>query len=548
MLDREGSLSANVVDIHHRQIQFATVTWKDGVITSIDASDQERPHAAYLLPGFVDAHVHVESSMLPPTEFARLALRQGVIGAVCDPHEIANVLGMDGVRYMVENGKKTPFLFWWGAPSCVPATGFETAGAAINAADIRQLLAEKSCHFLSEVMNVPGLLHGDTELLSKLTNARNMGVAIDGHSPGLSGDALKHYVAAGISTDHECTTLAEAEEKLRLGMHILIREGSAARNFLTLHSLLKTHPEKVMFCSDDKHPDELYHEHINGHVRKALAAGHNLFDTLRAASLNPIRHYGLPLGLLKVGDRFDAQLVASLQTLEVQQVWLAGQQVVNAGICCLPCLHVDCINRFCATPVLPAQLRIAGQAGEAKVMRVVDGALLTRAERYNARTKDGYLQPDSANDDILFIAVVNRYRPAPPALAFVRGFGFKNGAMASSVAHDSHNIIAVGSNEKHLADAINAVIEQQGGLAWVDNDGLQILPLPIAGLMSPLPGEAVARRYAALDAQVKAAGSHLHAPFMTLSFLALLVIPALKLSDKGLFDSERFCFTSVQDA
>lgn len=547
MHDRDGSLSANIVDIHNRQIHYANLTWRDGVITSIEILDHERPHAAYLLPGFVDAHVHIESSMLPPSEFARLALRQGVIGAVCDPHEIANVLGLDGIRYMVENGKQTPFLFWWGAPSCVPATGFETAGAVVNAADIRQLLAEKSCHFLSEVMNVPGVLLGDDELMNKLAYARDLEIPIDGHSPGLSGDALKHYVAAGISTDHECTTLAEAEEKLRQGMHILIREGSAARNFSALQSVLKSHPERVMFCSDDKHPDELYHEYINGHVRKALAAGHDLFDTLRAASLNPVRHYGLPLGLLKVGDRFDAQWVTSLQTLDVQQVWLAGQPVVVDGACCLPSHNVDCINRFSAKSVTPAQLRIAGHAGKVKVMGVIDGALLTRTEYYEMHADAGYLQTDSASD-VLLIAVVNRYRPAPPALAFVHGFGFKNGAMASSVAHDSHNIVAVGSDEKHLANAINAVIDQQGGLAWVDNDGFQVLPLPIAGLMSPLPGEVVARRYAALDAQVKAAGSPLRAPFMTLSFLALLVIPALKLSDKGLFDSERFCFTSVQDA
>lgn len=547
MLDRDGSLSANVVDIHHRLIQYATITWKQGVITSIKPLDHERPHASYLLPGFVDAHVHIESSMLPPSEFARLALRQGVIAAVCDPHEIANVLGVDGIRYMVESGKKTPFLFWWGAPSSVPATGFETAGAAVTAADIQTLLAEKSCRFLSEVMNVPGVLVGDAGVLSKLSNARTMGVPIDGHSPGLSGEALKHYVAAGISTDHECTTLAEAEEKLRLGMHILIREGSAARNFAALHSLLESHPEQVMFCSDDKHPDELFHEHINGHVRKALCAGHDLFNTLRAASLNAVRHYGLPLGLLKVGDRFDAQLVESLQTFKIQHVWLEGQQVLNTGACCLPFLKVECINRFSAKPVNSEQLRIAGQAGKVKVMQVLDGALLTRTEYYDVAANAGFLQTNRAND-VLLIAVINRYRPVPPALAFVRGFGFKSGAMASSVAHDSHNIIAVGSDEKLLANAINAVIEQQGGLAWVDDDGLQVLPLPIAGLMSPLPGEAVARRYAALDAQVKASGSPLHAPFMTLSFLALLVIPALKLSDKGLFDSEHFCFTSVQES
>lgn len=547
MPDNHGCVSANLIDIHRRCITYSEVIWQDGVIRSITEQGPERNGQPYLLPGFIDAHVHVESSMLPPAEFARLALRQGVIGAVCDPHEIANVLGMEGVRYMVDDGRRSPFLFCWGAPSCVPATAFETAGATLNANEIRQLLEDGSCSFLSEVMNFPGVLAEDAGVMAKLAVAQQAQVNIDGHSPGLSGPALARYAGAGISTDHECTTLAEAEEKLQQGMHILIREGSAARNFAALEPLLRSHPERVMFCSDDKHPDELWQQHVNGHVQRALALDHDLYDTLRAATLNPVQHYGLPAGLLRVGDRFDAQQVDSLQHLTVQHVWLAGQQVVSNGQCVLPKMDSVCINRFTAWSVSAEQLRIRGHSGKARVIGIRDGALLTTAEWVDITAKQGVLDPASTND-VMLLAVINRYHPAPPALALVRGFGFTNGAMASSVAHDSHNIIAVGSDATLLAAAINAVMNSKGGLAWADTHRSAVLPLPIAGLMSPLSGEAVAHQYSSLDALVKRAGSSLHAPYMTLSFLALLVIPALKLSDKGLFDGEHFCFTSVQEA
>lgn len=547
MQDNSGTLTANLVDIHARRIQFCLVSWVDGIITRIDALGPEIREAPYLLPGFIDAHVHVESAMLPPSEFARLALRQGVIGAVCDPHEIANVLGIEGVRYMVEDGRRSPFLFCWGAPSCVPATPFETAGAELNADEIAQLLADGSCRFLSEVMNFPGVVQQVPALMAKLDAAKDARVVMDGHAPGLAGADLARYAAAGISTDHECTTLDEALEKIGHGMHILIREGSAARNFSSLEPLLRTHPERVMFCSDDKHPDDLCREHINGHVRRALALGHDLFDTLRAASLNAVVHYGLPAGLLRVGDRFDAQQVNSLTALDVTGVWLAGRQVVQNARCKLQTQESTTPNHFCARTLDASALRIAGHTGNARVIAVQDGSLLTQAIDAPVLARNGFLEVDPAQD-LLLMAVINRYHPAPPALALVRGFGLRQGAMASSVAHDSHNIVAVGTDETLLAAAINAVIEQRGGLAWVDAHGEQVLPLPIAGLMSPLEGDVVAQRYSALDAAVKSAGSPLRAPFMTLSFMALLVIPALKLSDRGLFDGLQFRFTSLQDA
>lgn len=553
MQDCSGTLTANLVDIHERRIHFCRVSWVEGIITRIDSLGPETHGAAYLLPGFIDAHVHVESAMLPPSEFARLALRQGVIGAVCDPHEIANVLGLEGVRYMVEDGHRSPFLFCWGAPSCVPATPFETAGAELTAETLAQLLAEGSCSFLSEVMNFPGVVQQAPDLMAKLDVAKKAGVTMDGHAPGLAGADLARYAGAGISTDHECTTLDEALEKIGHGMHILIREGSAARNFSALSPLLRSHPERVMFCSDDKHPDDLCREHINGHVRRALALGHDLFDTLRAASLNAVVHYGLPAGMLRVGDRFDAQQVSSLTVMDVTDVWLAGQSVVHDGRCQLPYLPSMMPNRFEATPINANDLRLPGHMGKAKVIVVQDGSLLTQATEAPVLARDGFLQVDPAQD-LLLMAVINRYQPAPPALALVRGFGLRQGAMASSVAHDSHNIVAVGTSETLLAAAINAVIRQRGGLAWVDTHDQQVdthseqvLPLPIAGLMSPLQGDVVAQRYSALDAAAKSAGSPLHAPFMTLSFMALLVIPALKLSDRGLFDGLQFRFTSLQD-
>ncbi len=547
MQDNSGTLIANRVDIHHRQIQQCQVTWKQGRVTEIKTLGPENAGDPYLLPGFIDAHVHVESAMLPPAEFARLALRQGVIGAVCDPHEIANVLGIDGVRFMVDNSRRSPFLFRWGAPSCVPATAFETAGACLTAEDIATLLQDGYCHFLAEVMNVPGVLNNAADLMAKLAAARNAGVPIDGHAPGLSGAELARYAAAGITTDHECSTLGEALEKIDKGLHILIREGSAARNFSALAPLLRLHPEKVMFCSDDKHPDDLCRQHINGHVRRALAQGYDLFDTLRAASLNPVLHYALPAGLLRVGDRFDAQLVTSLTTLALQTVWLGGQCVVNHGQCQLPHVDSDAPNQWAATHVTADQLQLRGDPGPAQVIVVEDASLLTHASRLTVPCLGGTLQADPAQD-VLLMAVVNRYHAAPPAVALVKGFGFRRGAMASSVAHDSHNIVAVGSDPQQLAMAINQVIDMRGGLAWVNDTGREALPLPIAGLMSPLEGSEVGARYASLDAAVKHAGSTLQAPFMSLSFLALLVIPALKLSDRGLFDGTRFRFTTLQES
>ncbi len=541
MTTPSGSVRANLVDIAARRVFAAEIGWSAGVIGHIDELGAANPAWPCLMPGFIDAHVHIESSLLPPAEFARLAVRHGTVASVSDPHEIANVLGLDGVRWMLANAAQTPFHVLFGAPSCVPATAFETAGARLGIADVETLLATPGIGYLSEVMNFPGVLAGDRGLLAMIAAARRRGLPVDGHAPGLSGEAAAAYAAAGIGTDHECATLAEAEDKLRAGMAILIREGSAARNFETLHPLISRYPGRIMLCTDDCHPDDLARGHIDRLVARAIAHGHDLFAVLEAACLTPQRHYGLALGQLRVGDPFNAALVDNLRDFTVRATWLAGELAAENGQSCLPPVPCQPINRFAARAVRPEELCVApSDADFSRVIAAEDGQLLTRELRLP-------LQGPSIADDVLLIAVVNRYTPTAPAVALVRGFGLQAGALASSVAHDSHNVIGVGCDAASLATALNAVIAVQGGLALVDGDGqVDCLPLPIAGLMSDLAGDTVASRYAALSDGVRhRLGSPLRAPYMTLSFMALLVIPELKLSDRGLFDGRAFALTEV---
>ena len=541
MTTPSGSVRANLVDIAARRVFAAEIGWSAGVIGRIDELGAANPAWPCLIPGFIDAHVHIESSLLPPAEFARLAVRHGTVASVSDPHEIANVLGIDGVRWMLANAAQTPFHVLFGAPSCVPATAFETAGARLGVADVETLLATPGIGYLSEVMNFPGVLAGDPGLLAMIAAAHRRGLPVDGHAPGLSGEAAAAYAAAGIGTDHECATLAEAEDKLRAGMAILIREGSAARNFETLHPLISRYPGRIMLCTDDCHPDDLARGHIDRLVARAIAHGHDLFAVLEAACLTPQRHYGLALGQLRVGDPFNAALVDNLCDFTVRATWLAGELAAENGQSCLPPVPCQPINRFAARAVRPEELCVApSDADFSRVIAAEDGQLLTRELRLP-------LHGPSVADDVLLIAVVNRYTPTVPAVALVRGFGLRAGALASSVAHDSHNVIGVGCDAASLATALNAVIAAQGGLALVDGDGqVDCLPLPIAGLMSDLAGDTVASRYAALSHGVRhRLGSPLRAPYMTLSFMALLVIPELKLSDRGLFDGRAFALTEV---
>lgn len=528
-------ITGRLVDLDRREAAPARVTIGGGRITAIEpvatADD-------YLLPGFVDAHVHIESSMMTPGEFARFAVRHGTVVTVSDPHEIANVLGVEGVRFMVASGRKTPFKFHWGVPSCVPATAFETAGARIGPDQVAELFDADGLGYLSEMMNYPGVIHDDPEVTAKLRLAKERGKPIDGHAPGLRGDAMRKYAAGGITTDHECVALDEALEKIDAGIKVLIREGSAAKNFEALHPLLKSHPRSCMLCTDDMHPDALAAGHINRIAARAVATGADVFDVIDAACRHPVRHYGLPVGGLKVGDPADFIRVRDLRDFEVLETWVGGHRLFGDGEVHMLRVADPAPNRFAARPVAPAAFAVRSRGGRLRVIVARDGQLVTD-EAVESVASD-VVEADSARD-VLKITVVNRYADAPPAVAFIRGFGLKRGAIASSVAHDSHNVVAVGAKDDALAAAVNAVIRQQGGLAVADGDRVDSIALEVAGLMSR-DGPAVAEGYARLDARAKSLGSTLAAPFMTLSFMALLVIPALKLSDRGLFDGRAFQF------
>lgn len=534
-------ITAQRVDLLRDQIEPVTIEVRDGRIARIESV----PAASnYVLPGFVDSHIHIESSMLLPCEFARVAVTHGTVATVSDPHEIANVCGLDGIELMLTNAAKSPLKFHFGAPSCVPATPFETAGAEISVTDIEHLLDDSRINHLSEVMNFPGVLSGDIDVMSKIVAARARGLPVDGHAPGLTGNDAKRYIEAGITTDHECTQLAEAQHKIACGSKIAIREGSAARNFDALWPLVDQHPDHCLFCSDDKHPDDLLVGHINQLVVRAIANGCDLFNTLRVACVNPVNHYALDVGLLRVGDPADFVVFDDLTDFHVRETYIDGSLVAKNGKCLIPQQTTPLINRFAANPVDLQSLAVPAAGSHIRVIEVEDGQIVTGASLAAAVIRDG-LVTSCVQEDLMKIVVVNRYQPAQPAIGFVRGFGLQNGAMASSVAHDSHNIVAIGENDRDLVAAINAVIDSRGGLALSCDQKTQLLPLPVAGLMSTEPCENVAKTYANLDRSAKTLGCRLDAPFMTLSFLALPVIPSLKLTDKGLFCVDEFKFVSL---
>lgn len=530
-------ISGNIVDVVARRIFTGEVVIERGIIQEI----REKPLESrlYILPGFTDSHVHIESSLLVPSEFARLAVVHGTVCTVSDPHEIANVLGIKGVEFMVENGSKVSFRFVFGAPSCVPATPFETAGAKLNVADIESLFDIFQLKYLSEMMNFPGVINAQPEVIAKISAARKRKLPIDGHAPGLKGKDLKAYASAGISTDHECETLPEALEKAALGMHILIREGSAARNFDELLPLLKIHPQKVMFCSDDLHPDHLVEGHINLLAARAVKAGYDLFDVLAACTLNPTLHYKTGTGLLQPGDPADFIVTDDLQNLSILQTWIAGQLVADQGKSLIPSISVEAPNNFRAEKVCPDDLLLVSKGGRMRVIEIYDGQIYTGAKDIEAPPAGTIFQPDPSQD-LNLLAVVNRYEPAKPTLCPVTGARMKEGALASSVAHDSHNIIALGTNMEEMAKAINLIVENRGGLAWVNKGDYDVLPLPVAGLMTTDDGYQTAQAYKKINHLAQRIAPGLSAPFMTLSFLALPVIPRLKLTDKGLFYVDEF--------
>ncbi len=537
------SITANRVDVLGGTISPATVVVHNGIIQEIRPAEGQ-DCSGYLIPGFVDSHIHIESSMLLPSQFAAAAVVHGTVATVSDPHEIANVCGLAGIELMLDNAAQTNFKFNFGAPSCVPATRFETAGAELDAAAVAKLLDDPRLGYLSEVMNFPGVLNRDAEVMAKIAAAKARNKPIDGHAPGLRGDDARRYVSAGITTDHECTTRAEAEDKLAAGCKIAIREGSAARNFAALESLIDDYPDEVMLCSDDKHPDELLLGHINLLAARALANGHDLMKVLRACSVNAVKHYRMNVGLLQIGDPADFVLVHDLQHFHVCETYINGACVARNGESLLAEVEPLTINRFGADPIDSVDLVVAAKSNQIRLIEVIEGQLITGSSVGPARIEQGNVMADPVHD-ILKLVVVNRYQPARPAVAFVRGFGLKRGAIASSVAHDSHNIIAVGATDSDLVHAINAVIDHSGGLSVATEQAIEILPLPVAGLMSTHSCQSVGETYHVLDQEAKKLGCQLRAPFMTLSFLALPVIPALKLSDQGLFDVDKFEFVEL---
>lgn len=536
-------IQGQIVDIENKRIYSGEIIVQNGKITSI--IEKQHNNKNYILPGFIDAHIHIESSMLVPSEFAKIAVLHGTVGTISDPHEIANVLGKEGVHYMIENGKKVPLKFHFGAPSCVPATFFETAGAVIDSNQIKELMAMDDIYYLSEMMNYPGVLFDDEEVLKKIAWAKHFNKPVDGHAPGLRGEPIKKYISAGISTDHECFTYDEAAEKLSLGMKVIIREGSAAKNFEALIDLLPEHYENMMFCSDDKHPDDLIVGHINLLCARAVAKGFDTFKILQMACINPVKHYNMNIGLLKENDAADFIVVEDLKNFKVLQTYINGELVASNGQSFVKHIDFETPNNFNTSKKQVSEFTIPSNAATIRVIEALEGQLITNEIHCKPKIENRNLVSDVTND-ILKMAVVNRYANTKPAVAFIKNFGLKKGAIASSVAHDCHNIVVVGTSDEEICNAVNLIIENTGGICAINGEEQKSLALPVAGIMSNKNGWETGKLYQEIDAMAKQLGSTLKAPFMTLSFMALLVIPDLKLSDKGLFSGKSFAFTDLE--
>jgi len=534
-------ISGRLIDIHKREIYPAEILISGTVISEIVLIDtcEER----YIMPGLTDSHIHIESSMVTPGSFAAAAVSRGTTSVVSDPHEIANIIGAEGVMYMIEDAKKVPLRFFFGAPSCVPATPFESSGSVLDAGSVAKLLSMPDIHYLAEMMNYPGVVFNDKEVIGKLEAARKLNKPVDGHAPGLSGNTLRKYISSGISTDHECTSLEEAKEKINLGMKILIREGSAAKNLDALKELYKTNPGMLMLCSDDLHPEMLLRHHINALVARLVSEGYDIFNVIRSCTINPVKHYKLNAGLLKPGDPADLIIVDNPSEMNVQETWIGGRKVFESGKVLFEYIGSAPLNNFNCSAINPDHIKIAAKGKNIRVIEAFDGSLNTK-EKIVPISAGTHVKSD-VESDILKIVVKDRYADRPPSVAFIKGFGLKKGAFASSVAHDSHNIICIGVNDDDIVKAVNRVIEMKGGLAVADGRQIISLPLPVAGIMSDEPVAEVAVKYENLSDIVRSMGCRMSAPFMTLSFMALLVIPELKLSDKGLFDGREFRFTNL---
>lgn len=525
-----------VYDPVMKQTIPGSIVIKKGVIESIERD--ENVVGPIILPGFVDSHIHIESSMLLPTEFSRIAVQHGTVAVVADPHEIANAAGVDGIDFMIENAKLAEIKFYFGAPSCVPASPFDDCYQVIDASEIAKLMVRDDIHFLGEMMNFPGVIYDNEDVHNKIKSALKNNKPVDGHAPGLKDESLRKYVKSGISTDHECFTEEEAQEKLKLGMKVLIREGSAAKNYNTLHSLISKSPESVMLCTDDCHPEDLIKGHINIQFKRSLDNGHNIFDVLQVTSVNPVKHYKLKVGLLQKGDSADFIVVNNLNDFKIVATYINGINVIEPKI----------VNRkidqyvpgysFLAT-MNTERLAVKANTANIRVIDAIDGELVTKSIKHKAKIVNGLVVSDIEND-ILKIVVINRYKKDISSVGFIKGFGLKKGAIAESIAHDSHHLIAVGVDDESILKAIDFIVTNKGGVCY--NNGVETfgLALPVYGLMGVEPAKQMAEKYELINKKVAADGCFLKAPFMTLSFMALSVIPELKMTPNGLFDVVKF--------
>jgi len=531
----------NIVDVLKKRIFKGEIIINNGIITEIIETNHNVDNV-FILPGLIDSHIHIESSMLSPSAFAREAVKYGTIATISDPHEIANVLGIKGIKFMIDNGKTVPFKFFFGAPSCVPATEFETNGFKITDKETDNLLSNKDIHFLAEVMNFPSIMNGEASVLNKIALSKHYNKMIDGHAPTLRNEALDKIIDSGISTDHECLDFDEALEKVQKGMIIQIREGSAAKNFETLYSLIDKYPDNVMLCSDDLHPDDLINGHMNVLIKKCLLKGLDFFNVIRACTYNVVKHYGINVGLLQKNDPADFIIVDNLENFKIIETYCNGINVYKQNKSLIKYNKKVRMNNFKRKKITIEDIAVKQLSNKKKinVIEVIDGELFTKMISCHAKIIDNHVVQDIPND-ILKIVVVNRYdNISKPTIGFIKNFGLKSGAIASCVAHDSHNIIAVGANDLDIINAINEIVSNKGGLSISENDSIFSLSLEIAGLMTNKSAKYVAHKYKELDTKTKILGSKLKAPFMTLSFMGLLVIPEFKISDKFLFDSVNF--------
>lgn len=543
-------IEAQFVDIRQKTIYPARISWnQEGEIIAIEKIESAKN--LYVMPGFVDAHIHIESTMLHPQNFAKIALKHGTIATVSDPHEIANVLGVQGVEKMIAYSQNLPIDIHYGVPSCVPAAlGLENAGAVIDAEDVAYLFKKYDLKYLAEMMNFPGVIFEDEEVMKKIKIAKDKGKVIDGHAPLLSGEALTKYIHAGISTDHECSNLEEALEKLQLGMKIQIREGSAAKNYEALKELIPNYWEQLMLCSDDTHPYDLKKGHINLYVSRIIKDGFDLWKVLEMTCLNPVEHYALEHGTLQIGDWADFIVVKDLKDFECVSLYRKGELKTDEEIAVLDKEeiipnHFE-LKSFSYEDFIQALPDMESQRkGEWSLIEVLEGQIIT--EKYILKAEVSIQEILAQNPEYAMLMVINRYESdLKLSMALVKGFGKMNGALASSVTHDCHNIIVLSRNLQLMYQAIQELIQVKGALVAVNGDGESaILPLPFGGLMSMSQIEEVDQQYQQLIQLVKAMQIDLTDPFMTLSFLALPVIPKLKLTDLGLFDVENWDFVEA---